>query len=96
MNASVASADDLADYDIISEGPRSLESSITDLPTDVPEPAPLPAAKDKFDTVCLTADEIQKYVRKALEGRSPAAIEYSEHRHTRVYVDGIFDGLHAG
>jgi hypothetical protein len=97
MNASVTSADDFADYDIISEGPRSLESSITDLPTDVPEPAPLPAAKDKFDTVCLTPDEIQKYVRKALEGRSsPAATEYSEHRHTRVYVDGIFDGLHAG
>lgn len=95
MNASITS-DDLAEYDVISEGgPRSLESSITDLPTDVSEPTPQQAAKDKFETVGLSSDDIQAYVRKALQAKS-SGVPDSERRLMRVYVDGIFDQFHAG
>jgi len=94
MNASVTS-DDLAEYDIISEGPRSLESSLADLTTEIAEPTPLQAAKDKFETVGLDSEDIQAYVRKALEGK-PGAADIKERKLMRVYVDGTFDGLHAG
>ena len=67
---SVLSADDLADYDVISDGPRSMESSIADLGAPPrfagSEPAPLPSAREKFDTVTLTAEAIQAYVQRSL------------------------------
>ena len=91
---SVLSTDDLADYDVISDGPRSLESSIADL-GQVPrlagsEPPPLPSAREKFDTVGLTAEDIQAYVQRsigAVTGRG------DETRTWRVYVDGVFGPL---
>lgn len=87
---SVLSTDDLADYDVISDGPRSMESSIADL-GQAPkyaggEPAPLPAAREKFDTVGLTAEDIQAHVQRSL-GAQPDA------RTWRVYVDGVFGPL---
>ncbi|KAI0763816.1 hypothetical protein BD413DRAFT_580328 [Trametes elegans] len=88
---SVLSTDDLADYDVISDGPRSLESSIADLgqPSRFAggEPAPLPSAREKFDTVGLSAEEIQAHVQRSLGG------QVSEARTWRVYVDGIFGPL---
>lgn len=88
---SVLSTDDLADYDVISDGPRSMESSIADL-GQAPkyaggEPAPLPSAKEKFDTVGLTTEDIQAYVQRSLGGMQPDA------RTWRVYVDGVFGPL---
>ncbi|EIW58731.1 uncharacterized protein TRAVEDRAFT_168464 [Trametes versicolor FP-101664 SS1] len=87
---SVLSTDDLADYDVISDGPRSMESSIADL-GQAPkyaggEPAPLPSAREKFDTVGLTAEDIQTHVQRSL-GAQPDA------RTWRVYVDGVFGPL---
>ncbi|OSD03080.1 hypothetical protein PYCCODRAFT_1451939 [Trametes coccinea BRFM310] len=93
---SVFSTDDLADYDVISDGPRSLESSIADL-GQAPlrsagsEPAPLPSAREKFDTVALTAEDIQAYVRRSLG--SSASGRGDEARTWRVYVDGVFGPL---
>ncbi|KAI0367039.1 hypothetical protein BV20DRAFT_971145 [Pilatotrama ljubarskyi] len=94
---SVLSTDDLADYDVISDGPRSLESSIADL-GQAPnakftgaEPAPLPAAREKFDTVALTPDDIQAYVQRSLG--TPKSGRGDEARTWRVYVDGVFGPL---
>ena len=94
---SVLSTDDLADYDVISDGPRSMDSSIADLgppPRFVGgEPTPLPAAKEKFgDTVSLTAEEIQAYVQRSLNS-SLAGGRGDDSRTWRVYVDGIFGPL---
>lgn len=89
------------DFDMISNpGQKSLESSIADLDhvpkQEVHEPAPTQAASDKFDTVRLTAVDIQLYVRKALDSASGKSIAYpTEHRTLRVYVDGIFDVFNA-
>ena len=150
LSTSQTFSDDLADYDVISEGgSRSLESSIADLnaydpseelefPSDphtrnsstVPstarntvrykerdpdsnllnfrvssrrsnwEPEPLQPAKDRFETVRLTADQIQDHVRKSLEeshslppiyGHGQVLVE--KMGTIRVYVDGLFDGL---
>ncbi|KAI8996546.1 hypothetical protein BD414DRAFT_478352 [Trametes punicea] len=92
---SVLSTDDLADYDVISDGPRSLESSIADL-GQAPkfaggEPAPLPSAREKFDTVGLTAEDIQAYVQRSLGASWGARAD--EPRTWRVYVDGVFGPL---
>ncbi|OCH93633.1 hypothetical protein OBBRIDRAFT_789994 [Obba rivulosa] len=100
--SSVLSYDDLADYDVISDGPRSLESSIADLAlADGPgpahsrgsahadafyEPPPAPAARDAFDTAGLAPEEVQAYAQRALGGRKEAGT-------VRVYVDGAFDPL---
>lgn len=93
---SVLSTDDLADYDVISDGPRSLESSIADLgPLPGPtgkEPAPLPSAREKFDTVALTTEEIQAYVQCSLS-MSLAGGRGDDTRTWRVYVDGVFGPL---
>lgn len=91
---SVLSTDDLADYDVISDGPRSLESSIADLGhVDRPagslsEPPPLPSARERFATATLSAEDIQAYVQRAL-----GHVESSEGRTWRVYVDGVFGPL---
>ncbi|KAM5532367.1 hypothetical protein V8D89_013961 [Ganoderma adspersum] len=93
---SVLSTDDLADYDVISDGPRSLESSIADLGPPLRfaggEPAPLPSAREKFDTVALSAEEIQAYVQRSLNA-SLAGGRGDDARTWRVYVDGVFGPL---
>ncbi|KAI0073265.1 hypothetical protein K474DRAFT_1666816 [Panus rudis PR-1116 ss-1] len=87
-------SDDLADYDVISDGTRSLESSIADLGLaerrEIYEPPPSQTAKEKFITPALTATDIQAYVQKALEA---SGHPIGQSRVVRVYVDGIFDGL---
>lgn len=98
MDTSVLSDDD---FDIVSNpGQKSLDSSIADLDhvpkQEVHEPAPTQAALTKFDTVRLTAAEIQAYVRKALDSASGQSVAYpTEHRTVRVYVDGVFDMFNA-
>ncbi|KAH9839880.1 uncharacterized protein C8Q71DRAFT_795133 [Rhodofomes roseus] len=100
---SVLSSDDLSDYDVISDGHQSLESSIADLghvaggAATLREPAPLPAAQERFDTIALTADDIQDYVQKAVPAAAPAFKRGSdgELRTVRVYVDGVFDPFQA-
>jgi choline-phosphate cytidylyltransferase len=99
MEASSVLSDD--DFDIVSNpGQKSLESSIADLDhipkQEVHEPAPAQAALATFNTVHLTAADIQAYVRRVLESTAPvrtvAAVAYpTEHRTVRVYVDGMFD-----
>lgn len=84
-------SDDLSDYDIISNpGQRSPESSLDFgiSAHSVSEPAPSEAARDKFDTVRLSADEIQTRVRS--QGVLPST------RTKRIYVDGIFHPFTAG
>lgn len=85
-------SDDLADYDIISDGQRSLESSITDLGgtgcgQKLREPPSTEEAKDIFRTAGSSADEIQDYVQRSLGGtRLKEGV-------ARVYVDGFWDKL---
>lgn len=89
------------DFDIVSNpGQRSLESSIADLDhipkQEVHEPVPAQAAVEKFDTVNLTATDIQTYVRNALDAVSGKSVAYpTEHKTVRVYVDGTFDMFNA-
>ncbi|KAH9924741.1 uncharacterized protein B0H18DRAFT_1172766 [Fomitopsis serialis] len=100
---SVFSSDDLSDYDVISDGHQSLESSIADLghvaggAATFREPPPLQSAQERFDTVALTADDIQAYVQKVVPATVPAFQRASdgEQRTVRVYVDGVFDPLQA-
>lgn len=98
IDVSSVLSDDLTDYDVISDGgPRSLESSIADLGhvdgAGAPrEPEPSQAAKDRFDTVELSAEDIQSYVQKCLP--SAASLRRTvdgEFRTVRVYLDGAFD-----
>ncbi|TBU60960.1 hypothetical protein BD310DRAFT_921830 [Dichomitus squalens] len=92
---SVLSTDDLADYDVISDGPRSMESSIADLgPPRFAggEPAPLPSAREKFDTVGLTAEDVQAYAQRSLNA-TLAGGRGDDSRTWRVYVDGVFGPL---
>ena len=98
-SASVLSNDDMSEYDIISDGQQSLESSIADLgladkaPAAIYEPAPTSAAENLFGTPTLTAGNIQAYVR-ANVNVDPTAARQSEvgsRRPVRVYVDGLFD-----
>jgi len=100
--SSVLSNDDLSDYDVISDGHRSLESSIADLShvdtdaADIREPPPLQAARQRFDTVALSANDIQTYVQKASTSAANARWSGDEAARTvRVYVDGIFDPFQA-
>ena len=74
------------DYDVISN--PGLDSSIADLMTasQIYEPRPSEAARNKLSTVNLSAEEIQLYVRQHC---------HAEPRLVRVYVDGVFDGLSA-
>ena len=103
--SSVLSTDDLADYDVISDGPRSLESSIADLglaekpATEIQEPPPTQMARENFYTPTLSVEDIQDYVKRAI---AAAGAGFREHgteedetglRVVRVYVDGKFDGF---
>ncbi|KIP10006.1 hypothetical protein PHLGIDRAFT_28695 [Phlebiopsis gigantea 11061_1 CR5-6] len=95
--SSVFSNDDYAEYDFVSEGHRSLESSIADLSLgedrtlDITEPPPSQTAKAVFGTPSLSAEDIQAYVHNVLGS------ELRTHSGTvRVYVDGLFDPLNAG
>jgi cytidyltransferase-like protein len=89
------------DFDIISNpGQKSLESSIADLDhipkQEVHEPVAAQTALEKFDTVSLTAVDIQAYVRRALDSASGRSVAYpTENRTVRVYVDGTFDMFNA-
>ena len=100
-SASVLSNDDLADYDIISDGHRSLESSIADLglvdrvALEVQEPPPSQAARERFGTPSLTPEDIRAYVRRALESIGRRLPE-DDLKIFRVYIDGPFDPMSAG
>ncbi|KZT65612.1 hypothetical protein DAEQUDRAFT_746933 [Daedalea quercina L-15889] len=97
------SGDDLSDYDVISDGHQSLESSIADLghvaggAATIREPAPLQPAQERFDTIALSADDIQSYVQKAVPASSSAFKRTAdgELRTVRLYVDGVFDPFQA-
>ena len=98
----VLSSDDFAEYDFVSDGHRSLESSIADLGLqDIVatrrEPPPSQAAKALFGTPALSTEDIQAYVQKSLG--CATATRHNEDAHcrlVRVYVDGKFDPLNAG
>jgi len=89
--SSVLSADDLSEYDMMSDGQRSLESSIADLMErayeDIREPPPSDAAKQQFLTPTFSAEDIQVYVQRFTGGTSLARPDKT----IRVYVDGLFD-----
>ncbi|CCL99664.1 uncharacterized protein FIBRA_01685 [Fibroporia radiculosa] len=100
--SSVLSSDDLSDYDVISDGHQSLESSIADLShvgtdgADIREPSPSRPARDRFDTVGLSPADIQAYVRRALPPDAGARYAAdADSRTVRVYVDGVFDPFQA-
>lgn len=85
------------DYDIVSNpGQRSLESSLADfgvLSSNIYEPQPLEAARNRFPTVSLSAEDIQLHVRRFAQLDSDPT---ASPRLMRIYVDGLFDGLDAG
>ena len=97
--SSVLSSDDLADYDIISDGHRSLESSIADLGLgervnpELHEPPPSQAAIEQFGTPSLSAEEIRANVRRTLQANGAHVVD---DRIVRIYVDGRFDPMNAG
>jgi choline-phosphate cytidylyltransferase len=94
--SSVFSNDDFAEYDFVSEGQRSLESSIADLSlgeesnAHLQEPPASEAAQKTFSTPSLTAEDIQVYVQRA------TGLESKLQKTVRVYVDGLFDPFNAG
>ena len=94
--SSVFSNDDYAEYDFVSEGHRSLESSIADLGlgeervVEITEPPPSQTAKAVFGTPSLSAEDIQAYVQKALGS------EAQLNKIVRIYADGLFDPFNAG
>ncbi|KAF9052359.1 hypothetical protein BDZ89DRAFT_1056716 [Hymenopellis radicata] len=100
MDASAVLSDD--DYDVISN--PGLDSSITDLnllSRPPAEPEALQAAKVRWSTAGLDADDIQKWTRTmldAMSGKTSARRRQSffEQRTTRVYVDGVFDVFNVG
>lgn len=93
---SAFSNDDFAEYDFVSEGQRSLESSVASLGlaedsvARTQEPPPTQAARATFITPALTPEDIRTYVQRSLgpDGRI--------HKTVRVYVDGLFDPFTAG
>lgn len=103
--SSVLSTDDLADYDFVSDGHRSLESSIADLgqvernARDIQEPPPSQNARENFYTPALSVEEIQDYVKRAIAATGAGFREHEsgsgevEQKVARVYVDGKFDGF---
>ena len=102
--ASVLSSDDLeSDYDVISDGHHSLESSIADLghvaggAATIREPPPLQPAQERFDTVALSADDIQAYVQRAVPAAASAFKRTADGElcTVRMYVDGVFDPFQA-
>lgn len=101
--SSILSSDDLADYDIISEGPRSLESSIADLGhlerhgADIYEPPASQVAREKLFTPSLSAEDIQAHVQRALVSHGINLLFADDsQRIVKVYVDGTFDKFNAG
>lgn len=91
-------SDDLHDYDVISAGHISPESSIADLgqaPV-VQEIPPSPAAKELYETVLYSSDQIQDYVSKFVNGSVAIKSPFILEKAVRVYVDGLFDVLHVG
>ena len=93
---SAFSNDDFAEYDFVSEGHRSRESSIADLSLGedrngvITEPPPSQIARAVFGTPSWNAEDIQAYVQRAL------GLELKPHKTVRVYVDGLFDPFNAG
>ncbi|KAH6915876.1 choline-phosphate cytidylyltransferase [Coprinopsis sp. MPI-PUGE-AT-0042] len=98
MEKSTTFEDD--EYDVISN--HSCESNAADsgrLPgKDIREPEPTTAARDRFETINWTAEEIQAYVRRGLNLSSvPQDRSVSLcNRTVRVYVDGPFDTFNVG
>ncbi|KAK7686428.1 hypothetical protein QCA50_010652 [Cerrena zonata] len=99
---STLSSDDLADYDVISDGIRSLESSIADIgfqdrplaSGELHEPPPSQKAKTTFGTPAFSAEDIQSYVERALGSSGSGTIRGNAlTKPVRVYVDGSFDGF---
>lgn len=92
--SSLLSADDLSEYDMISEGQLSLESSIADLglvdgkhEDVVREPSSTDAAKQQFLTPSFSAEDIQSYVQRSLVGGCLVRPDKT----VRIYVDGVYD-----
>lgn len=105
-SSSVLSNDDLSEYDFVSDGQQSLESSMADLgladktPAIGPvyEPAPTKAAEELFGTPGLMAGNIQAYIRANVGVDTTAArqSEAGSRRTVRIYVDGLFDPFDVG
>ena len=102
---STLSSDDLADYDIISDGIRSLESSVADIGSpnkaltsgavSASEPPPSQKAETTFGTPAFSPENIQSYVERALgsSGGTGTVRGNAVIKPVRVYVDGPFDGF---
>ena len=91
-------SDDLHDYDVISAGHISPESSVADLgllPA-IHELVPSQIAREKFDTLNFSSDQIQEYVSKAVNGSAPVRSPFIFDKAVRVYVDGLYDVFHVG
>jgi hypothetical protein len=66
----------------------------------VVEPPPSQAARKRFDTAGLSAEDVQAYVLRALDSctpgaQTPAGLQSTEVRTVRVYVDGPWDNWNA-
>jgi len=109
LSDSQSTIDDLLEYDVISDpGRQSLDSSIADLAdfslrVTLHEVLPSAEANSTFETVALTANDVQDHVSKNIrgpgsstrrrDGRSRSRGPQERERTYRIYVDGVFDVL---
>ncbi|TFK29753.1 choline-phosphate cytidylyltransferase [Coprinopsis marcescibilis] len=98
LSSSAIFSDD--EYDLISN--PSLDNSIGDLlgqrrveGKEIREPEPTQAARDRFETINWSAEEIQAYVRKVTNLSILQETNFAN-KTVRVYVDGSFDIFNVG
>ena len=66
----------------------------------VVEPPPSQAARKRFDTAGLSAEDVRAYVLRALDsytpgGQVPVGLQSTDVKTVRVYVDGLWDEWNA-
>lgn len=65
-------------------GRQHSHTSELQLPQLPPEPVPAPGALERFDTACLSPEDVQSFVRRYVDGNESDNEEDAENDHTRA------------